>query len=237
MNHLFQKVQGKVSVKKILSFWSTWMQRKSLNFLSEWFALMRIHQNDKNEIDEKDHSKEEEIVFKKFSKDCYRKKKFCWIFTLQENFPIRAKKRPRLVKNCHGPRKSQFFATLQKKEGKNPQLLKFFTIFFWENENNEKILEAPSISACHLIGFCFKNFLIFGNIWNSSSLVWIQSHSTNFCHFLIKQNLHQLNKNPNFSLFFFRGWWSSHILDSQRSYSIHNGTNYDATYVFHRDTI
>jgi len=36
---------------------------------------MRIHQNDKNEIDEKDHSKEEEIVFEKFSKDFYGEKK------------------------------------------------------------------------------------------------------------------------------------------------------------------
>ena len=56
--------------------------------------------------------KKKKLFSKLFSKDFYRKKKFAEFFTLQENFPIRAKMLSRLVKNCHGPRKSQFFATL-----------------------------------------------------------------------------------------------------------------------------
>ena len=52
------------------------------------------------------------LHWKKHFLKILEEKKFCWIFTLQENFPPRAKKRPLLVKNCHGPRKSRFFATL-----------------------------------------------------------------------------------------------------------------------------
>jgi len=55
------------------------------------------------------------IKMKFFAKKIFQRvlqEKVLLSFSLQEKFPTRAKKRPRLVKNCHGPRKSQFFATL-----------------------------------------------------------------------------------------------------------------------------
>jgi len=78
----------------------------------------------------------------------FDRKKIYWIFPLQENSPIRAKKRPRLVKNCRGPRKSQFFCNtglsknfmqkitaisdLEKKKPKN---------FFW-GDLKQKLLQG-----------------------------------------------------------------------------------------------
>ena len=97
----FNRFKGKCLSKKFYPSGQSECREKALFFFenySIWWECIKMRKRNLR----KTWLKIRRNCFKKFfSQDFDRKNNFCWIFTIQENFPKRAQKRPRLVKNCH----------------------------------------------------------------------------------------------------------------------------------------